>query len=171
MEDQQRIETFVRDLQALWSAEKQLTEAMPSMIEKATNLGLKKALALHFAETDQQKEAVRGFCVTLNYPHEGEENAEMKNLLAEGEKAIAATASTDEQDAAIIAGAIKIEHYEIERYGPVIEAAKALGYPGIAGRLAQSLEEERQADAKLNFLQKFLVQKTADAGAPDLALK
>lgn len=171
MKDQPALEAFVRDLQALWSAEKLLTEAMPLLINKATNLGLKKNLALHLAETDQQKEAIRGFCQTLGYPHEGEENAGMKNLLAEGEQQRRTASPGEEMDAAIIKGAIAIEHFEIERYTPVVQAAKALGYNGIAGRLALSLEEERQADAKLNFLEKFLVLQTADAGAPHLSLK
>lgn len=171
MTGQHSVETFVKDLQALWSAEKQLTEAMPAMIEKATNFGLKKNLALHFAETDQQKEAIRGFCVTLGYPHEVEENKAVKMLVDDGEKAMATAAPGEELDAVIIESAIQIEHFEIGQYPVVIEAAKALGYQGIAARLAQSLEEERQADAKLNFLKKYLVLQTADAGAPDLALK
>lgn len=148
-----------------------LTEALPLMIEKATNLGLKKNLALHLAETDQHKEAIRGICFQLGYPQEGEENPDMKNLLADSEASMNSPTAAGDMDAAIIAGAIKIEHYEIERYEAVSATAKALGYEGIAQRLRLTLEEERQADAKLNFLDKMYVQQSAEAGAPNLALK
>lgn len=148
-----------------------LTEAMPAMIEKATNFGLKKNLALHLAETDQHKEAIRGICFQLGYPHEGEENIEVKNLLAEGQQSMNAPTAAGDMDALIIASAIRIEHYEIERYEAVSATAKALGYDGIAQRLRLTLEEERQADAKLNFLDKMYVQQSSEAGAPNLTLK
>lgn len=163
--------SFERDLQALWSAEKMLTEAMPLVIEKATNLGLKKNLALHLAETDQHKIAIEGICRQLGYQYEGDENEEIKNILSEGQQAMNAQTTADQIDAAVIAGAIQIEHYEIDRYEAVTGTARALGYDGIASRLALTLEEERQADVKLNFLDKTLVQKTSVAGMPNLALK
>lgn len=163
--------SFERDLQALWSAEKMLTEAMPLMIKRATNLGLRKNLALHLAETDQHKVAIEGICRQMGYEYKGDENEELKNLLSEGHQAMLSQITTDGMDEAIINSAIKIEHYEIERYEAVAATAKALGYEGVAARLALTLEEERQADVKLNFLDKILVQQTSEAGAPNLALK
>ena len=171
MADQHTVQAFVKDLQQMWSAEKMLTEALPQMIEKATNLGLKKNLALHLAETDQQKEAIRGFCFTLGFPHEGEESTGMRDLLAQGQEEMAAATPGEDLDAVIISNAIKVEHWEVEQYTQLVQAAKALGYQGIAARLSLSLEEERQADAKLNFLEKYLALKTSEAGAPHLVLK
>lgn len=162
---------FIKQLQALWSLEKMLTEAMPRMIDAATNLGLKKNLALHLAETDQHKVAVQAICKQLDYPHEGEENADVKNLLAEGERTMSTQVTDAKMDAAIIEAAIKIEHYEIAQYTVAADVAEAMGYEGIAQRLRLSLEEERQADAKLNFLHKVLVEQTSVIGAPGLALK
>lgn len=165
------IESFISDLQSLWSAEKQLTEAMPVMVKQATNIGLRKNLALHLAETDQHKVALESICKELGYQHEGEENSEMKTLLDKGAHARSTQVSEAKTDAAIIENAIQIEHYEIGRYTAVAATAKALGYEGIAARLSLTLEEERQADTKLNFLQRFYVEKTAEIGAPGLALK
>lgn len=158
-------------LQALWSAEKQLTEAMPAMIEKSAHVGLAKNLAMHLAETDQHKVAIEAICKTLGYEHEGEENSEIKSLLQEGQQKMAGVASGDEGDAVIIAGAIQIEHYEIEQYTRAGDMAEAMGYEGIAKRLRLTLEEERQADAKLNYVDKSFVQKSSVLGAPNLALK
>jgi len=171
MADTNSIESFVNNIQALWSAETQLTEAMPVMIKQATNIGLRKNLALHLAETDQHKVALEGICKELGYEHEGEENGEMKSMLEDGARAISTQVSDTKADAAIIHGAIKIEHYEIERYTAVAATAKALGYDGIAARLNLTLEEERQADTKLNFLHRFYVEDTSEIGAPGLALK
>ncbi len=165
------IESFIKNIQALWSAEKQLTEAMPLLIEKATNLGLKKNLALHLAETDQHKVALEGICKALGHEHEGEENAEIKMMLEQGQHNISTRISDNKVDAAIMEGAIKIEHYEIEQYEAVANTAMALGYDGIAARLNLTLEEERQADTKLNFLHRFYGEQTSEIGAPGLALK
>ena len=164
-------QTFERDLQELWSAEKQLTKAMPLMIDKASNLGLKKNLALHLAETHQHKVAIEAICKQLGFVHEGEENAEIKSLVEQGEREMSTQVSDGKVDAAIIAGAIKIEHYEISRYEEVANAAEALGFEGVAKRLRLTLEEERQADAKLNFLDKTYVQESSLLGGTKLALK
>ncbi|RYZ62454.1 MAG: DUF892 family protein [Chitinophagaceae bacterium] len=164
-------QTFERDLQDLWSAEQQLTKAMPLLMDKAGNLGLKKSLAHHLAETHQHKVAIEAICKQLGFAHEGEENAEVRALVEEGERTVSTQVSDGKADAAIIAGAIKIEHYEIARYEEVANAAEALGFEGIAARLRLTLEEERQADAKLNFLDKFFVQESSLLGGTNLALK
>lgn len=152
-------QSFQQLLQKLWSAEKILTEKMPGMIKKATGLGLKKNLAMHFAETDQHKEAIRAICKGLDFSHEGEENEELKTILAQGEEQMNNAAPGDELDTVIINGAIKIEEYEMAAYTEAYQLAKSLGKTGIAARLALTLEEERQADTKLNFLKQELPYK------------
>ena len=157
-------QSFITDLQALWSAEKMLVEAMPAMIEKATNLGLKKNLAMHLAETAQHKVAIEAICKQLGVDHEGEENKDMKDILAEGHQNINKMTPGEELDAALITGAIKVEHYEIARYQTIGESAAALGYEGIARRLRLTFEEERQAHVKLHFLQKNYIDKSSVLG-------
>jgi ferritin-like metal-binding protein YciE len=148
---------FYHELQVLWSAESLLVEAMPEMIERARNEGLQKMLSLHLAETDQHKVALEGICKMLEIDPRGDFNPGIKGIIEEGKMVMAKDATDEAMDAAIIAGAQKIEHYEISGYGSAACYADMLGYEGVAQRLRLTLAEEQQADTKLNFLAKNLV--------------
>ena len=152
---------FFHEIQVLWSAEKMLIEAMPAMIERARNLGLKKNLAMHLAETEQHKAALDLICKQLNIDPKGDFNPGMKGIIEEGQKVMAKDATDVAMDAAIIAGAQKVEHYEISGYGSAAYYAEMLGYEGIAQRLRLTLAEEQDADTKLNFLAKEIVNARA----------
>jgi len=156
---------FYHELQVLWSAEKMILEAMPKMIERAKNFGLKKSLELHFAETDQHKVALEIICKQLGIDPEGDFNPGMKGILEEGEKVMAKDATDEAMDAALIAGAQKVEHYEISGYGTAAYYAEMLGYEGIAQRLRLTLAEEQIADTKLNFLAKEIINVRAKVSA------
>ncbi len=150
---------FHHEIQVLWSAEKLLIEAMPEMIERATHPALKKSLAFHLAETDQHKVALEMICKELNIDPGGDFNPGMQGILKEGEKVMGKEATDEAMDAALIAGAQKVEHYEISGYGTAAHYAEMLGYDAIASRLRLTLEEEQQADTKLNFLAKEVINK------------
>jgi ferritin-like metal-binding protein YciE len=152
---------FYHEIQVLWSAEKMLTEAMPKMIDRAKNFGLKKNLQLHLAETHQHKTALEAICKQLGIDPEGDFNPGMKGILEEGEKVMAKDATDEAMDATLIAGAQKVEHYEISGYGSAACYAEMLGYEGIAKRLRLTLAEEQDADTKLNFLAKQVVNPRA----------
>lgn len=152
---------FYHEIQVLWSAEKLLTEAMPKMIEKAKHPALKKNMALHLQETDQHKVALEMICKQLGLDPAGDFNPGMKGILEEGEKVMAKDAADEAMDAALIAGAQKVEHYEISGYGSAAHYAEMLGYEGIAKRLRLTLAEEQDADTKLNFLAKEIINKRA----------
>jgi len=153
---------FYHEIQVLWSAENMLVEMMPLMIEKAKNEGLKNLLAPHHAETQQHKTALEAICKQLEIDPEGDFNPGIKGILEQGEKVMAKDATDEAMDAALIAGAQKVEHYEISGYGSAAYYAEMLGYEGIAQRLRLTLEEEQQADTKLNFLAKNLVNPKAN---------
>lgn len=152
---------FYHEIQVLWSAEKMLTEEMPKMIEKATNFGLKKALEMHLAETRQHLVALEAICKQLNIEQEGDFNPGMKGILEEGTKVMNKDTTPAAMDAAIIAGAQKVEHYEISGYGSAAYYAEMLGLEGIAKRLRLTLTEEKEADTKLNFLAKSIINPKA----------
>jgi ferritin-like metal-binding protein YciE len=154
---------FYHELQVLWSAESLLLEAMPKMIERARNEGLKNLLRIHLAETDQHKVALEAICKQLEIDPKGDFNPGIEGIIEEGNMVMAKDASDEGMDAAIIAGAQKIEHYEISGYGSAAYYAEMLGYEGISKRLRLTLEEEQQADTKLNFLAKNLVNLRANA--------
>lgn len=154
---------FFHELQVLWSAESLLVEAMPKMIERAKNQGLKLLLGQHLAETKQHQTALEMICRELNIDPKGDFNPGMKGILEEGNMAMAKDATDEAMDATLIAGAQKVEHYEISGYGTAGYLATTLGYEGIAARLYLTLAEEQDADTKLNFLAKDLVNPRAQA--------
>lgn len=141
-----------------------LVEAMPRMIKKAGTLGLQKTLALHLAETDQHKVAIEAICKQLDIDATaGEPDTGLQQILQQGEQMMSGK-SGDELDVAIIEGALQIEQHEIDAYTPACESARAEGYEGIAKRLALTLEEEKQSDTKLRFLEKSLFSQSAEIG-------
>jgi len=152
---------FYHELQVLWSAEGMLVEAIPKMIARAKNDGLKNMLRAHLAETDQHKVALEAICKQLEIEPEGDFNPGIKGIIDEGDKVMSKDATDEGMDAALIAGAQKIEHYEISGYGSAAHYAEMLGYEGIGKRLRLTLEEEQQADTKLNFLAKNLINPRA----------
>lgn len=158
-------ELFYHELQVLWSAESMLVDAMPAMIARASNEGLKNLLALHHAETQQHMTAIEAICKQFDIDPRGDFNPGIKGIIEEGEMVMAKDATDVGMDAAIIAGAQKVEHYEISGYGSAAYYAEMLGYEGIAARLRLTLEEEQMADTKLNFLAKSLVNRVANVPA------
>jgi len=154
-------ELFYHELQVLWSAESMLVEKMPAMIQRARNEGLKHLLAMHLAETEQHKVALENICKQLAIDPAGEFNPGMKGILAEGDMVMHKEATDEAMDATLIAGAQKVEHYEISGYGSAACYAEMLGYEGFAKRLRLTLAEEQQADTKLNALAKTLLNYRA----------
>src|SRR5690349_16467222 len=122
-------------IQVLWSAEKMLTEAMPMLVEKASHLGLKKNLALHLPETIQHKAALEAIAKQLDFDLSEDINKDIQTFLDEGQKAMQSKTSSEEVDAAIVAGARQIEKYEMSMYESVANDAKAQGLEGINKRL------------------------------------
>jgi ferritin-like metal-binding protein YciE len=161
---------FYHELQVLWSAESMLADAIPLMIEKANHEGLKNMLRLHLAETQQHKVALEMICKQLEIDPTDDFNPGLKGILDEGEKVMAKDATDEGMDAALIAGAQKVEHYEISGYGSAACYAEMLGYEGIARRLRLTLAEEQQADTKLNFLAKNIINARALEVETEIAL-
>lgn len=158
------------EIQDLYSAEEQIIEAMPAMIEKAKNPELKRALREHLKITEEQKNRLnkvketfgegegqgngesKGFFSRLFGGGGGEKCKGMEGLITEGEKIMAADISDEALDAAIIASAQKIEHYEICGYGTARAFARELNLPEVERLLSQTLSEEYQADDLLTAL-------------------
>ncbi|MBA3649083.1 MAG: DUF892 family protein [Chitinophagales bacterium] len=152
---------FYHEIQVLWSAEKLLVEAIPKMIEKAKHPALKNSLAFHLAETDQHKVAMEFIAKQFGIDPEGDFNPGMKGIIEEGEKVMSKDVTDEALDAAIIAGSQKVEHYEISGYGSAACYAEMLGYDAVASKLRMILQEEQQADTKLNFLAKNIINQRA----------
>jgi ferritin-like metal-binding protein YciE len=136
------------ELEDLHSAETQLTKALPKMAKAASNEKLKKAFEDHLEETKGHIKRLEEALGELGVEPE-EECKAMKGLIAEGEEILEEDGDDTAKDAAIIAAAQKVEHYEIASYGTVRQLADELGLDDIRDLMEQTLDEESNADKLL----------------------
>ncbi len=143
---------FLTQLREIYDAEKQLIKALPKMAEAATEPELSKAFETHLKETKDQKTRLEKIFAELKEAAEGETCEAMEGLIHEGERVIEEVDSSSVKDAALIAVAQKVEHYEIASYGTLRTFASYLEYPTIHKWLQTSLNEEGEANKKLSKL-------------------
>ncbi len=143
---------YVHELKDLYSAEKQLIEALPKMIAAAGNKDLKKALKDHLAATRRQVQRLDKVFTRTDFSPRGHKCAGMEGLIKEGASLLKEDSEPDVLDAAIIAAAQRVEHYEMAGYGVARTYAEKLGDYKAADLLQESLEEEAQADRLLSRL-------------------
>jgi len=152
---------FVSQLQDAYSAETQLTEALPKMASAASSPELKRGFEKHLTETKQQVKRLERVCKMLDCETGGETCEAMQGLITEGQEAIAIQGEEHVKDAALICAAQKVEHYEIALYGTLCSWADELGLSDIRNLLHQTLEEEKATDAKLSELAESRVNAQA----------
>ena len=152
---------FSHGLKDIFYAENQILKALPKLIKSATHPQLKKGLKDHLAETEGQMERLTQIFEMREEKPKGTKCPGINGLLAEGGELTGNVADKKVLDAAIIASAQALEHYEITRYGALIAWARELGRNDFADILEANLEEERAADAKLNRMAESRVNKLA----------
>jgi ferritin-like metal-binding protein YciE len=155
---------YVHELKDLYSAEKQLTEALPEMVEAANSPQLRDAFASHLKETEKHLEQVHQLLQKLEENPGSTKCKGMEGLLEEGEDAIDEEASPAVRDAFLIAAAQRVEHYEISGYGTARAFARSLGREDDADVLNQILDQEYAADEKLNKLAEGNINEAAKRG-------
>jgi ferritin-like metal-binding protein YciE len=144
---------FVEELQDLYSAEQQIIEALPDMVEEASSPDLKSALQHHLEETrGHVRRLDQIFSQIPKVDKEGKTCKGMKGIIKDNQDLLDTDAEPEVLDAGMIAGAQRVEHYEIAGYGTVRTYAQLLGRKDWAQLLEQTLQEEKQADQKLNGL-------------------
>lgn len=143
---------FEHQLKDLHSAESQLVDALPKMVKKASNSKLKDAFENHLKETKEHKQRLEEICNELNIKPTGERCKAMEGLIKEAEGFMDEADNDDVMDAGLIAEAQRVEHYEISGYGTAVRFAKELGHNDIASKLQKTLDEEYDADNKLDKL-------------------
>ena len=141
---------FVHGLQDIYYAEHQITKALPKMIENATNRDLSKGLQLHLEETKKQIERLDNVFKKLGKQPSGTDCPAIDGLIKEADETASEIADKAVLDAAIIANAQAVEHYEIARYGTLIAWAEELGHDEVVRFLTTNLNEEKAANTKLN---------------------
>jgi len=146
-------ELFVEELKDIYSAEKQLTKALPKMAKAATSEELASAFENHLAQTEEQITRVEQVFELLEMPARAKKCEGMAGLIQEGQQAIEDTdAGTATRDAALIIAAQKVEHYEIASYGSLVQLAKTIGLNETIELLQQTLDEEKETDVLLTEL-------------------
>ena len=143
---------YFDQLQQLHSAETQITEALPKMIQSATEPQLKNALQTHLQETKGHVARLEQILNEAKGSVDSKKSKGMAALITEGEDVIKDAADQSVRDAGIIAAAQKVEHYEIAAYGTVRQFAWVLGENAAAGVLDMTLKEEGQADHLLTSI-------------------
>lgn len=156
---------FVEQLQDLYDAEKRLTEALPMMRDAASSPQLKDAFQLHTAQTEQHARRLEQIFSQMGLEPKRETCAAMKGLIKEGSEMIDAEGDSHVKDAALIAAAQRVEHYEMAGYGSVRTFAQQLGLQDIARVLQQTLDEEGQTDQKLTQIAENAVNPGAPVGS------
>jgi ferritin-like metal-binding protein YciE len=143
---------FVHQLRDIYYAEKQIVQALPEMIEKAKDPGLKQGFEAHLGETKNHVKRLEQVFKMHGVEAKGVECPAIDGIIEEADEIAGEVDDKKVLDAALIAAAQAVEHYEITRYGTLIAWAKQLGRPDCASVLQENLEEEKAADSKLTAL-------------------
>jgi ferritin-like metal-binding protein YciE len=141
---------FLHGLQDIYYAENQIIKALPKMIEQATNRDLTKGLEIHLEETRKQVERLDKVFAKLGKQPGGTECPAIDGIIEEANGTAGEVADKKVLDAALIAAAQAVEHYEICRYGTLIAWAEELGHDEVVRFLTTNLNEEKAANTKLN---------------------
>ncbi len=156
---------LIHQLQDLHSAESQLIKALPKMCDAASDAELKNAFERHLAETEVHVERVEEALEMLDAPTGGVTCEAMKGLVKEGKETIDENATPAVKDAALIAAAQRVEHYEIAGYGTARAYAAQLGLASVSNILTQILDEESRTDENLSLIAATINKAAIPVGA------
>jgi len=143
---------FLEELKDVYNAEKQILRALPKMAKAAESPQLQQAFTLHLKETEGHVQRLERIFKDLEQPVRGKKCKGMEGLLEEGKDVLEEDGEPAVIDAALIASAQRVEHYEIAAYGCLRTYASLLGHTQAEQLLGQTLQEEEAADKKLTAL-------------------
>ena len=152
---------FLHVLQDIYYAENQILKALPDMIEKATNRELTAAFKSHLSETEKQVQRLEQAFELIGKSPKGTKCPAIDGIIDEAKEVAGEVSDKKVLDAALIAAAQAVEHYEITRYGTLIAWAKQLGRDDCASVLQQNLDEEKATDQKLTAMAESKVNQKA----------
>jgi ferritin-like metal-binding protein YciE len=141
---------FLHTLQDIYYAEHQITQALPKMIEMATNRDLSSGLRSHLEETKKQIERLDTVFNKLGKKPSGTDCPAIDGLIKEASEVAGEVEDKAVLDAAVLASAQAVEHYEISRYGTLIAWAEEIDHEDVVRLLTTNLNEEKAANSKLN---------------------
>jgi ferritin-like metal-binding protein YciE len=153
---------LVHELQDIYHAEGQILKALPKLAKAATNPDLKAAFEEHRVQTESHVKRLEDSFKLLGLPAKGKKCDGMAGLIEEGKKVMEQDAEPAVLDAALIASAQKVEHYEIASYGCVCTYAEMLGHDQVHEPLGQTLDEEETTDQRLTALAESVINPEAE---------
>jgi ferritin-like metal-binding protein YciE len=156
---------FLEQIRDLYDAEERLIKALPKMAEAATSAELRTALEEHLEQTRGQLRRLEQVFAEIGEEPKGETCEAMKGLIKEGEEIMDDIKQSALRDAGMIAAANRVEHYEMAGYGTARTMAQSLGLTRSVSLLQQTLEEEKQADARLTMIAENSVNPQAMSGS------
>lgn len=154
-------ELFVHELKDLHDAEKQILKALPKMAKKATHTELKNAFEEHERQTEEHVRRLERVLDDLGEKPGGVKCKGIRGIISEGEESMKEVDDDDVRDAAMIAAAQRVEHYEMAGYGTARTYARMLGNENAARVLQETLDEEGATDKKLTQLAESRVNPDA----------
>jgi len=152
---------FVHTLRDIYYAESQIVKSLPDMIDKASDQQLKASFEIHLGETKTQIERLDKVFAICRIKASGTNCPAIDGIIEEAGEVASEIADAAVLDAALIAAAQAVEHYEITRYGTLVAWAKQLGRDECAALLLQNLDEEKATDRKLNTLAESRLNRRA----------
>ena len=154
---------FVEELRDMYNGETQLLQALPRMAKAAGSSDLRQAFTMHLKETEGHVQRLERIFKDLGEHPKGKRCKGMEGLVEEGKDIMEKKGEAPVIDAALIAGAQRVEHYEIAAYGCLRTYARLLGNDNAAKLLDQTLAEEEAADKKLTEIGESSVNNQAAA--------
>lgn len=160
---------FVEQLEDLYNAEQQIIKALPTMAKEATSSELQQAFNEHLQQTQTQAKRIEQIFHSLgNGKPKGEKCKGMEGIIDEGERVLHKRGNSSVIDAALIAAAQRVEHYEMAGYGCARTYAQELGYGDAANLLQQTLNEEAETNERLTGLAERAINLRAREGRPTM---
>jgi ferritin-like metal-binding protein YciE len=154
-------EMFELQLEYAYDCEKQLTKALGKMAKASDSAALRSAFEQHLRETEQQAQRLERIFASIGRKADTETNKVVEEAVSHTEKMISSIEDPALRDAALIAAGNEVEHYEMALYGTLRNYARLLGSNEAASLLQQTLDEEKQADAKLTEIGETTVNRHA----------
>jgi len=159
MADKNTVKDLLADeIKDLYSAEKQLTKAIPKMAKGSTDAALKEAFTAHLKETQGQVARLEEIAKLLEIKPTGKKCVGMEGCIQEGSEALEEEGDDSNLDLGLIGAGTRVEHYEMAGYMTAISLAQKLDAKEVVGLLTQSLTEEQNAEKKLRQISAALLK-------------
>lgn len=157
---------YIHELKDIYSAEKQITKALPKLAKAASSQQLRNAFEEHLQQTQDQIARLDQIFERLGVRFTASDKCEgMEGLLKEGDEFIKEQASPAVHDAGLIVAAQKVEHYEMAAYGSLCTFAELLNFDEDLNMLKETMNEEEEADERLTKLAETGINEEAEIGA------